>query len=677
MFNKPLADTEMVHNLHLEAPEVPLHSYIHQLRPSVMGQNAEARIDPAAAFPAVPEQRQNSSQSSPGQPELAEHVVTEQVVTEQVVTEQVVTEQVLTETALPKASLAQRSPATQAAAQHLVDALVKLGVDTFFGVPGGPVSPVFHAVLQHERTRLFESRHETAAAFAAADYYRASGRIAAVIVTAGPGATNVVTGVVSAHLEQTPLLVICGDVAWAASGGRLLQDSGPNGIGVEKLLAHVTRATIRVSQASTVTSQGLAALEAAKSPANPGPALLVLPIHQARTLTAPQAVAVARAEFRARPDPALVEKTAHWLVSAERPLLVIGAGCRPYAEKLRQLVDALDIPFVTSPRAKGLISELHPRSLRHAGLGASIWSRAYTKMGVDMALVLGTDLDDCTVGPTRYVTDGGRLVHVDLNSAVFGRNLPTELGVVADVGAFIDELYRLVLSQGLRHGRLSALLRELRSQPAFERADYQSDPSPRITPQRAIADLEAASPPGTAFITDIGEHMLFALHYLTAQDPGSFTIHLGLGSMGSGICGAIGLAAARPGRPVVCICGDGGMQMAGMEVLVALKYRLPIVYAVFNDARYNMVYHGYKQLFGEPASWDSPWTDFAAWARAMGMAGVRINHPGEISQQQLERLTGLGLPVILDIRIDRESRIKGGGRNEALQQMSAQEDLCS
>jgi len=563
------------------------------------------------------------------------------------------------------------------AAHRLVRALVDAGVDTFFGIPGGPVSPVFDAILQVAGARLIESRHETAAAFAAADYYRASGRTPAVVVTAGPGATNVVTGVVSAHLERVPMLLICGDVAWAADGARLLQDSGPEGIAVEKLLANVTRATIRVGQAKTVTAQGLAALSAARDPANPGPALLVLPIQYGRAAASPTNVVVAGTDFRARPPERLIEQTAEQLLSAERPLIVIGAGCRPHAAAIRKLVDTLNVPFVTTPQAKGLVSELHPRSLRHGGLGASMWARSYTARGVDVALALGTDLDDCAVGPTSYVAPGGKLIHVDLDASVFGRNLPTELGVVADVGAFAEQLRALVTAGGLRHPSTSALVRELRQTSPFEKADFESDTSPRITPQRAIADLQAAAGSEAAFITDIGEHMLFALHYLTAHGPDSFTIHLGLGSMGSGISGAIGLSLARPERPVICVCGDGGMQMVGMEVLVALKYRLPIVFAVFNDARYNMVYHGYRQVFGREAAWDSPWTDFASWARSMGVAGMRVNHPGEISAERLQRLRAAGLPVVLDIRIDREVRLTGGGRNEALQHMSMRETAAS
>jgi acetolactate synthase-1/2/3 large subunit len=164
--------------------------------------------------------------------------------------------------------------------------------------------------------------------------------------------------------------------------------------------------------------------------------------------------------------------------------------------------------------------------------------------------------------------------------------------------------------------------------------------------------------------------MLFGLHYLTARRPGQFNIHLGLGSMGSGISGAVGLALGDKRRRVVCICGDGGMQMAGMEALVALRERLPIVYAIFNDARYNMVYHGFRAVFGREAPWDSPWIDFAGWARAIGMAGVRIHHPGEIDASLLDRLSASGLPIVLDIRIDREVRFRGGGRNESLQRMA-------
>jgi acetolactate synthase-1/2/3 large subunit len=555
-------------------------------------------------------------------------------------------------------------------ADSIVEALVEMGVDTFFGIPGGPVSPIFDAILNCPGARLIESRHETGAAFSAAGYFRASGRVPCVVVTAGPGATNVVTGVVSAHLERVPMLVISGDVAWAAEGGRLLQNSGPEGIDIEGMLRGVTRATIRVEQPKSAGAFALAALRAATNPDHPGPALLVVPIHRAAASAAAPRVVSTKATAQLEPDQELVTQICRRLVAAKRPLLVVGAGVRGHAESLRRLMDVFNVPVVTTPRAKGVISERHPRSLRHGGLAASAWAREYCARGIDVALVLGTDLDDCSLGQTRYVSDNGELIHVDIDSRVFNRNLPTTLGVVADLGGFLERMRTSVIYEGLRHSSIDRELREIRSRSPFDVPEFAADASTIITPARALADLERAAGSEARFVTDIGEHMLFALHYLTANGPNQFVIHLGLGSMGSGVCSAVGLALGQPETPVVCVCGDGSMQMAGMEVLVALKERLHILFAVFNDARYNMVYHGYRQVFGREAPFETPWIDFAGWANALQVPSARINHPGEITPSLVTALLRRG-PAVLDIRIDRQQRLKGGGRNESLQRMAS------
>jgi acetolactate synthase-1/2/3 large subunit len=560
------------------------------------------------------------------------------------------------------------------ASEQLIDSLVKAGVDTFFGIPGGPVTPVFDAVLRNPRARLIQSRHETSAVFAAVGYHRASGKVPAVLVTAGPGATNAVTGIASAHLERVPMVVICGDVGWAANGGKLLQDSGPEGLDIERMLGSITRTTIRVALARSAASQAMAALQAASDPYQPGPALLVVPIHRARG-SAPKTRIEAGAprSLVAPPRMEVIEETCRMLAGARRPLLVLGAGCRHHSAAIARLIEAIEVPFVTTPQAKGIISETHARSLRNGGLAASQWAREYTAAGVDVALALGTDLDDCSIGPTPYVQKGGRLVHVDLDPTVFNRNLPADIAVVADVGDFVRRMTEVAVTHGLRNRRSNALLRQIRAKSPFAEPDFQHDDSPIITPQRAIADLQHAAP-DAAFITDIGEHMLFALHYLTADGPNRFSIGLSLGSMGSGITAAVGMGVADPTRPVICICGDGGMQMAGMETLVALQERLPIIYAVFNDARYNMVYHGFKQAFGYDEAWASPWVDFASWGQAMGLQGVRIERPGQITRALIADLVREQAPAILDIRIDRDVSMKGSGRNEALQHMSMLQD---
>jgi acetolactate synthase-1/2/3 large subunit len=516
---------------------------------------------------------------------------------------------------------------------------------------------------------MIESRHESHAAFSAVGYARATGAVPAVVVTAGPGVTNAVTGIASAHLERVPMLVIAGDVAWSNHGGRLAQDSGPEGIDIERLLAPITRAQVRIARARSAVSQGLAALRAATDPNRPGPALLVLPIDEGMR-AAPEVEFDMRAPISSSPVSLdAVARTAKWLCEGEHPLIVLGAGCRGHAPAIARLIEVLEIPFVTTPRAKGLVSERHPYSLRNGGMAASMWARHYTAAGVDVTLALGTDLDDTSMGPTPYVAQTGRLVHVDLDAAVFNRNVPTALGVVGNVGEFARELELYASRRGLKNPKGAALSRQTRALPAHDIEDFESDASEPIAPHRVISELQRGALPGTRFVTDIGEHMLFALHYLTAQSLDDFHIQLNLGSMGSGIAGAAGLALADPERPVICICGDGGMQMAGMEVLTSIKERLPIIYAVFNDARYNMVFHGMTQIFGDSEAYDTPLVDFESWAQSLGLAAATVRTPGRIPSL-LRRFQRSRRPALLDIRIDREVRIRGGGRVEALQHMS-------
>lgn len=561
------------------------------------------------------------------------------------------------------------------AARAIVEALVAAGVDTFFGIPGGPAAPVFHALDEVRGARLIESRQESAAAFEAAGYFRATGRVAGVVVTAGPGATQAVTGVVNASLERVPMIVIAADVAWSAFGGRLAQDSGPDGIAIDEMFAKTTRAQVRVSRPESAATQALAALDAALDPERPGPALLVVPMQHAAASARRARVVRRTRTLSASVDPASVVETAELLASATRPLIVIGGGARRHAQAMRRLVDTIDVPFVTTPSGKGVVSEAHPRSLRHGGLAASPWARAYTKAGVDVCLVLGSDLDDASIGPTRYVAEHGKLIHVDLDPRVFHRNLPTALAVVADLERFAEQLRHRWTSTGMRHGAIQREVRLLKdTTPVHSPMPVNpGDASRPIAPHRAVLDLAAALP-DAAYCSDIGEHMLFALHFLTAKGPDRFHIQLSLGSMGSGIATSIGLALGDPSRDVVCIAGDGCMQMMGSEVLVAVRERLPIVFAVFNDARYNMVHHGMKQLYGKTREWSGgPQIDFVKWAEAMGLPARRIDRAGEITLPSLANLRADGGPVLLDIRIDRDIRLAGAGRVESLQQMSAHE----
>lgn len=556
------------------------------------------------------------------------------------------------------------------AAEAVVDLLCRLGVDTFFGVPGGPVIPLFDAILTRADATLIEPRHEAYGTFEAMGFHRASGRVPAVVVTAGPGATNVVTGLAAAHFERVPMIVLCGDVA-TSTGGRLLQDSTIAGVGIERMAQGLARAVVRVSRGSSAVGEVQAALRAATAPDNPGPALVVFPVDRSGASASPPRLFAPSPDLSAppaSPDSSVVESIAKRLWGAKRPLIILGAACRAHASRIAALVDAIGVPFTTTPQAKGVVSEEHPLSLRTCGMGASWWARDYLKAGADVTLAIGTDLDDVSVAGTPPIGPGGALVHVSTDPSVFARNFPTEIGAVYDVGAFADALAERFEASGPAPQGAS-IAAQARARSPFDTPDFASDEALPIAPHRAIADLERAAGSRATFVTDIGEHMLFALHYLTATGPERFTIHLGLGSMGSGIGSAVGQALGDRSRLVICICGDGGMQMAGMELLVAIKHRLRVVFAVFNDARYNMVYHGYRHTFGREARWETPQVDFVRWAESLGACAARIERAGEITSSLLEALTADG-PAVLDIRQDPNVRVRGDGRIEAIRQMS-------
>jgi acetolactate synthase-1/2/3 large subunit len=556
------------------------------------------------------------------------------------------------------------------AAASMVELLCSMGVETFFGVPGGPIIPVFHAILNHPRARLIEARQETHGIFAAMGLYRATNQVSAVAVTAGPGATNVVTGVAAAYLERVPMIVLCGDVPWLSTGRKLLQDTGPYGLGIERMLQGITRAVVRVSKAESAAAQLRAAIEAALDPSSPGPVLVVVSVDwSGARAQMPSLIGSSPHRVVDRPAPTQgeLDTIVRAFSAAQRPLVVVGAGCREAAPAVRHLIETLGAPFVTTPQAKGIVPEDHPLSLRTCGMAASFWARNYMRAKPDVALVLGTDLDDVATAGTPPVAPDGTLIHVDTDSSVFGRNFPTAIGAVYDVEAFATALADA--ARTLDDSRYEGLIRQTKSVSPFDAPGFETDASEPLAPHRVIADLERAAGPHATFVTDIGEHMLFALHYVTATAARRFVIHLGLGSMASGIVSAIGHALGDSKRRVVCICGDGGMQMAGMELLVAIKHRLPIVYAVFNDARYNMVYHGYHHTFDSKAAWDTPFVDFAKWAESLGARGRRIERPGEITAELLNELT-LDGPVVLDIRQNADIRIQGDGRIEAVRQMS-------
>lgn len=573
-------------------------------------------------------------------------------------------------------------------ARRIIDQLVQEGVKTFFGIPGGPVCALFEAIRLHPEARLVLVQHEASAGMIAAAFHKASNEVPCIVVTSGPGITNSITGIANLYLERCPALVLAGDVSWQSSGRILAQDSGFQGIDTTHLMAPVTVYRDRLVTSNGALGKTRAALRASQVRSRRGPALLVIPLdvsyaecHDPDALT----LKITHHEDREykRMFDAQKEEIRDLLRNAQRPLVVVGHGARPETTAILEMIEALDVPFVTTPRAKGVMPETHPLSLRNGGMAASMWARRYTETPPDVCVVLGSDLDDTAVGTTKYVSEKTLLIHVDIDPSVFSRNFATYIALQQDIGEFCRDISHAMMCITVPK-RVNRQLDYAKNVSPFDQPEphkVASSSPALIRPDALMRDLAAEMKKNekARVYTDIGEHMLFALHYLTSRgmvstgDTPDFNIQLELGSMGSGICGAIGHALAHPEHHVICVTGDGCMQMYGSEVMTAHRERLNVTFIVFNDGRYNMVHHGMKQLFGEAEQYSQGSTDFAMWAASQGIHAAHIDGVGDLkailqSFRVMRRKNPR--PCVINVDVDPEVRIRGGGRVEALQQMS-------
>jgi len=552
-------------------------------------------------------------------------------------------------------------------AKFLIEYLYSKNIDTYFGIPGGPIGYLFDALYRTSGTTLIESRHETAALFEAIGYYKTTGKIPVVLVTAGPGITNSLTGMASAKALRVPVLLLCGDTAWEKQNHILLQTGGPEGIDIERTFAPHTDHIIRHHNPIDVV-QEIANLLNTRN--NLSPSICVLPhnISSARVKKPIVSDVICKSNYKgshSRIDKKILQHIASFLQEATHPLVVVGYGARTSVKEVTQFISNVEVPFVTTPQAKGLISETHKLSLRHAGIGASQWARKYIKNTPDVVIALGTDLDDCAVGTTEFIGKKTKLIHIDINSRVFNRKYKTEIAIQSSIKNFCQEWKKLKYKNSTNQ---CIDLEHLKNGSAFDVPYFKKDNSLPIAPHRVLGDLEDSCPPNVRFVTDIGEHMLFSVHYLTIKEENQFSIDLGLGSMGSGICQSIGMCLGDR-RPTICICGDGCFQMHGMEILTAIKHKLPIIFVIFNDARYNMVSYGFQFSFGlkrSPGQTDI--IDFVKIGEALGIKSLRIEEGGKINAPMIKSLFD-NAPCLLDVRINKDIHIKGAGRNEVLKQM--------
>jgi acetolactate synthase-1/2/3 large subunit len=537
-------------------------------------------------------------------------------------------------------------------AQALIEELLAQGVDVVFGHPGGAILPIYDA-MHGSALRHVLCRHEQGAAHAADGYARASGRVGVCFATSGPGATNLITGLATAHLDSIPIVAVTGQVATTLIGTDAFQEAD-----IISATLPVVKHSYQARRPEDLRPVLRAAFHIAAT-GRPGPVLVDVPKDvQLAPVPPGEPAPLPLRGYRlpADPLPSAVAAAAELCRSAERPLLVLGGGAAQSgaADEARLLQELLGCPVASTLMGLGVFPGDHPAHLGLLGMhGAPIANHATAQ--ADLLIAAGIRFDDRVTGDPRRFAAGARIVHIDIDAAEIGKIKAADVGIAADCRAALAALcealgrcpprpWRPVLPVGQR--------------PHSERDHGYPEESfgaERLSGPAAVRALRAAcSPDPVTVVADVGQHQMWCAQHFTVRAPRRFVTSGGLGTMGYALPAAIGVQIARPGEPVLCVTGDGGLQMTVQELATIASLRLPVVVAVINNGYLGMVRQWQELFFRERYAASELWNpDFCRLAGAYGIAAERVERADQL-EAAVRRAFASGGPALLDVLVTPE-----------------------
>jgi acetolactate synthase I/II/III large subunit len=539
-------------------------------------------------------------------------------------------------------------------ARYLLAALRSEGISTVFLVPGGSIDlflPEYEAAGLHAVT----AAHEAGAAYMADGYGRATGGFGVAMGIAGPGITNMATAIANAYADRSQLLVLTGSLPLAWRGRRPFQDATPSGVSDLDVVRPITCFAQEIpspAQAGIYLRDALREMRHKRRPA-----FLALPEEMQ-----PMDAGSARYRPLDRIEPRTLDLTAaRRLTGALRRSTNVaiyagnGCVCSGASDALLAAAEALDVPVMTTLRAKGVFPEDHPLSLGVFGMGGSPRAHAAVLEGaIDTLLVVGVSLNEYNTLWSPSLAPRITLAQVDLDPCQLDPNDYEALSVTGDAREALAWLLapeagaREALSRTRAERR--AWLSALQARPRW--AEGRDDDRSPLHPARVIAEARAAAPRDAVALPDSGVHTFFAGHHWDSYAPREWLIATTLGPMGWAIGAAIGSALARPRRPHVVITGDGCMLMHGSEVRTAVRERLPIVFVVLNNGVLASVYLRAKKI--DPAgayTTELGMVDWAAFARSLGADGARVDRAADLGPA-LARAFEARRPFVIDAICD-------------------------
>ncbi len=535
----------------------------------------------------------------------------------------------------------------------LFEALKAEGVKDIFGIPGGAVIPVYDALYDERDIRHILTRHEQGAAHAADGYARVTGRPGVCLTTSGPGATNLTTGILNAHMDSSPIVAVSGQMPTTVLGTDAFQEAD-----MLSIMLPITKHNFIIRKIEDLPGVVRLAFKTATT-GRQGPVHIDLPkdvqVDKAE-LKIPATVKYHKV-VKLDPEAEEIRKAISMLVNAEQPVIYSGGGVvwSGASAELIALAELLGAPVVTSLMGKGTIPEDHPLSLGMLGMHGRMAANM-TLNECDLLLAVGVRFSDRATCNVHHFAPKAKIIHIDIDKVELGKNIRVDLAIVGDAKRSLTAIMKGIRSQ-VKRGRTSPWLQRVgkMKQELAPRMDYDEVP---IKPQRAIKEIMSVLNDEAIIVTEVGQCQMWAAHFCQIKKPRHFISSGGLGTMGFGFPAAMGAKVAAPRSDVVNIAGDGSFLMNSQELATVVENKINVVSCIFNNRYLGMVKQWQDIFYQKRRSGVDlgKVPDFVKLAEAYGARGYRAARPSEIAPKLREALRS-GKPAVIDIPIDPDEHV--------------------
>ena len=539
-------------------------------------------------------------------------------------------------------------------AKALIASLEKENVDIVFGLPGGANLPIYDELVDANFRHILV-RHEQAAGHMADGYARIKRKSGVCLATSGPGATNLITGIATAHADSIPMIAITGQVPLAMIGKDAFQETDIIGISNP-----CTKYAFQPRKAVEIPEVIKKAFYIAES-GRPGPVLVDIPkdVQQEKAeIKFPDLIKVRGYKPAFDPDLSQIEKAIDLIMKAEKPILMAGGGVilSSAFHELQALAEILMCPVVTTFKGKGAFPENHPLAMGPIGMHGHAEANKII-IEADCIIAIGARFSDRSVGRFDEFGKGMSIIHFDVDPAEIGKNKSVDVAVIGDVKSSLRTIVKMLTTKGIRRDPDNSWLKRRKELIEYYVSTIK-DYSREITAKKTLKKLRELLPPESIVTTEVGQCQMWASLHFDVISPGTFFSSTGLGTMGFGFPASIGAKAAKPDVPVVDIAGDGSFNMTENSLAVSVLEKLPVIVFLLNNYMLGMVAQWQRTFYNRRymGVQQNRCPDYVKLAESYGAQGIRVQSMNELDKA-IKTAINSDVATVIDIPIDPEEDV--------------------